>query len=277
VRDEVGPELSFLEVLFEAPGLPAARLPPPLAELHDGELGLPRRLLYANFVTSLDGLTAIDPEAPGQGGLISGGQPADRFLMGLLRAFADVVLIGAGTLRAEAKHVWTPDRVYPPTGGAFGLLRESLGLAPALPLAVVTASGELDPTLPALAGGLILTTAAGASRLGSRAPAGTRVLTLGEGQAVAAPDAVAALRAEGFESILTEGGPHLFGQLLRARLVDQLFLTLSPLLAGRESGSSQVGLVEGTSLLPGVELRGHLLSARRAGSHLFLRYDLNSG
>jgi hypothetical protein len=59
--------------------------------------------------------------------------------------------------------------------------------------------------------------------------------------------------------------------------VDQLFLTLSPLLAGRESGSSQVGLVEGTSLLPGIDLRGSLLSARRTGSHLFLRYDLNSG
>lgn len=274
MRDEVGPELSLLELLFETPGLPAARLPPPLAELYGGELGLQRPLLYANFVTSLDGVTAIDPEAAGQGGLISGGQPADRFLMGLLRAFADVVLIGAGTLRAESKHVWTPGRVYPPAADAFVLLRESLGLAPGLPLAVVTASGEVDSTLPALAGGLILTTAAGASRLGSHAPAGTRVLALGDGPMVAMPDAIAALRAEGFESILSEGGPHLFGQLLEARLVDQLFLTLSPLLAGREQGASQVGLVEGTSLLPGIELRGRLLSARRSGSHLFLRYDL---
>ena len=85
---------------------------------------------------------------------------------------------------------------------------------------------------------------------------------------------VAALRAEGYRSILTEGGPHLFGQLLAAGLVEQLFLTLAPALAGRQRDSTQIGLVEGTSLLPGIDVRGRLLSVRRSGSHLFLRYDL---
>ena len=85
---------------------------------------------------------------------------------------------------------------------------------------------------------------------------------------------VAALHAEGYRSILTEGGPHLFGQLLAAGLIEQLFLTLSPALAGRQRSGTQIGLVEGTSLLPGIDIRGRLLSARRSGSHLFLRYDL---
>jgi riboflavin biosynthesis pyrimidine reductase len=250
------------------------QLPPPLAELYDGEFGLRRPLLYANFVTSLDGITAVAPAAPGQGGLISGGLAGDRFLMGLLRAFADVVLIGAGTLRAEANHVWSPERVYPPAADAYLRLREFLLLPPTVPLAVVSGSGALDPALPALAGGLILTTATGAARLAGRAPDGVRVLTLGGGATISVADVIAALRAQGYESILTEGGPHLFGQLLAARLVEQLFLTISPALAGRERTAGQLGLVEGTSLLPGIDIRGDLLSARRSGSHLFLRYEL---
>ena len=276
MRDEVEQRLSgLLELLYEEAGLPVEQLPPPLAELYDGEFGFGKPLLYANFVTSLDGVTAVDPAASGQGGLISGGLPADRFLMGLLRAFADVVLIGAGTLRAESAHIWSAGRVYPPAADGYLRLREFLLLPPTAPLAVVSGSGAVDPALPALAGGLILTTADGAARLAGRAPEGVRVISLGAGKAVAVEDAVAALRAEGYTSILTEGGPHLFGQLLKAGLVEQLFLTLSPAIAGRERGSTQIGLVEGTSLLPGIDIRGRLLSARRSGSHLFLRYQLS--
>jgi riboflavin biosynthesis pyrimidine reductase len=275
LRDEVEPLLSGLfEPLFEVPGLPTEQLPPPLAELYGSELGLARPLLYANFVTSLDGVTAIDPEASGQGGLISGGLAADRFLMGLLRAFADAVLVGAGTLRAEASHVWTAGRVYPPAAEAFRNLRQYLGLAPDPPLVVVTGSGDVDPRLPALAGGLVLTSAAGAARLAGRAPAGVRVIPLGEGERLAMADVLAAIRAEGYRSVLTEGGPHLFGQLLAAGLVDELFLTLAPVLAGRDAASTQIGLVEGASLLPSLAVRGRLLSVRRSESHLFLRYDL---
>jgi riboflavin biosynthesis pyrimidine reductase len=265
-----------LELLFEEPGLAVEQLPPPLTELYEGELGFATPVLYANFVTSLDGVAAVVPTASGQGGLLSGQLPADRFLMGLLRAFADVVLVGAGTLRAEADHVWSAGRVYPPAADAFQRLREFLLLPPSAPLAVVSGSGALDPALPALAGGLILTTDAGASRLAGRTPAGVRVIALGAGETLSVGNAVAALRAEGHRMILTEGGPHLFGQLLAAGLVEQLFLTLSPVLAGRDRSAAQVGLVEGVSLLPGVDIRGRLLSVRRSGSHLFLRYDLTS-
>ncbi|TMD56265.1 MAG: hypothetical protein E6I85_00905 [Chloroflexi bacterium] len=276
LRDEVDPQLNdpALKLLYEVPGLPVAFLPPPLGELHGGELGFRSPILYANFVTSLDGVTAISPLEPGQGGLISGGAPADRFLMGLLRSFAEVVVIGAGTLRAEERHLWTAERVYPPAVEAFGELRESLGLPPGPRLAVVSASGNVDPELPALAGGLILTTEAGASRLGGELPAGVKVVSLGGGALLDARAVVSALRAEGHRTILSEGGPHFFGDLLAAGLVDELFLTLSPVLAGRERSSAQVGLVEGVSLLPSIQRRGRLLSVRRAAEHLFLRYSL---
>jgi len=194
--------------------------------------------------------------------------------MGLLRSFAEVVLIGAGTLRAESRHLWTPERVYPPAAEAFGELRTSLGLPPGPRLAVVTASGDVDPALPALAGGLVLTTAAGASRLGEDLPGGVKVLTLGGGPMVDARAAVEALQAEGHRTILSEGGPHLFGDLLAAGLVDELFLTLSPVLAGREPSSARLGLVEGVALLPRISSWWRLLSVRRSAEHLFLRYAL---
>ena len=228
-------------------------------------------------MTSLDGIVAVDPEAEGQGGLISGGVPADRFLMGLLRAFADVVLVGAGTLRAEPRHLWTPARVYPPAAEGFAQLRAARGQPAEPPLAVVSASGEVDPELPALRGGMILTTRRGAGRIAGAGSAGVEVKVLGEGLRVPVAAAVDSLRAAGHRAILTEGGPQLFGQLLAAGLVDELFLTLSPVLAGRERGGEQAGLVEGTALLPEIESRATLLDARRSGSHLFLRYGWGAG
>jgi len=94
--------------LYERGGLPAWGLPQELADVYGGDLGFPEPCVYANFVASLDGVTALGPEYPSSGSAISGDDPADRFVMGLLRACADIVLIGAGTLRATPGHRWTP-------------------------------------------------------------------------------------------------------------------------------------------------------------------------
>jgi len=99
--------------LYERAGLPFWGLPPPLAAAYGGDLGFARPCVYANFVASMDGVTALGPEYPSSGSAISGHDPADRFVMGLLRACADVVLIGAGTLRASPGHLWTPGHVCP--------------------------------------------------------------------------------------------------------------------------------------------------------------------
>jgi riboflavin biosynthesis pyrimidine reductase len=61
---------------------------------------------------------------------------------------------------------------------------------------------------------------------------------------------------------------------VRLRLVDELFLTLSPLLAGRSAADQRLSLVEGTALLPRSGIGCRLLTLRQAGSHLFLRYEL---
>jgi hypothetical protein len=95
-----------LDVLFEKSGLPSYDLPADLERLYGGGLGFEAPRLYANFVSSLDGVVALEGEKHSSQ-MISGQSEADRFVMGLLRACADAVLIGAGTLRAAPGSVDT--------------------------------------------------------------------------------------------------------------------------------------------------------------------------
>jgi riboflavin biosynthesis pyrimidine reductase len=94
------------------------------------------------------------------------------------------------------------------------------------------------------------------------------------GAAIDARATVDLLRARGHQLILSEGGPTLHGSLLASGLVDELFLTVSPLLAGLAPESERLSLVERVELLPQAPLGGRLLSVRRNGAHLFLRYEL---
>jgi riboflavin biosynthesis pyrimidine reductase len=211
--------------------------------------------------------------AVSSGSLISGRNPGDRFLMALLRACADAVLLGAGTLRQTPGHIWTPAHVFPDLAASFAELRSRLGREPEPRLALVTRSGDIDASHPAVqAGALVLTTEEGARRLRGRLPATCTIHALGGGDDVDLGDAVGFLRAEGMPVILTEGGPTVMGHLLRRRLVDELFLTVSPVLAGRSPEARRDGLVEGVLLLPDAAVRARLAGVRRHGDHLFLRY-----
>ncbi len=265
-----------LELLFEAEGLPAFDLPQELETLYGGSFGLEPPLLYANFVETLDGVVAIRSE-PLTNRLVSGDSEADRFVMGLLRACADCVLLGSGTLQGSPKSVWTAERAYPDGAHAFAEVRSRLGLPPEPELAVLSASGSLDPAHPALQqGAVVLTTEAGAERCRTQLPSAVEVVPLGGETSVDPQAAVAFLRTRGHRSILSEAGPHVFGALLAAGLVDELFLTVSPLLAGRSELGGRLGLVEGEELLPGRADPARLLGVRLHGAHLFLRYGLSS-
>ena len=81
------------------------------------------------------------------------------------------------------------------------------------------------------------------------------------------------LRDRGCPVVLTEAGPTMFGSLVASRLVDELFLTVSPVLVGR-AATARLGLVEGVELVPQTRVAGRLRSVRAHGSHLFLRYGL---
>jgi riboflavin biosynthesis pyrimidine reductase len=265
-----------LDTLYEQAGLPAWGLPPELTDIYGGDLGFPQRCVYANFVASVDGVTALGPEYPSSGSAISGREPADRFVMGLLRACADTVLIGAGTLRATPNHRWTPSHICPEAADGYAALRRNLGRATDPQLAVVTLSGEVPTAHPAFrAGAIILTTTAGARRLQGRLPHGCTIVDLGERTTLQSGELLAALGVPGGSMVLTEGGPRLLGVLVADEALDELFLTVSPVLAGRAE-TSRSGLLAAQELLPARAEQADLMSVRQRASYLFLRYRLRS-
>jgi riboflavin biosynthesis pyrimidine reductase len=260
-----------LSTLFERPGLPAFDLPEELRRRYDGPIGFASPVVYANFVSTLDGVVAMGADVPPS--IISGKSPADRFVMGLLRACADAVVVGAGTLRAEPKHLWTPERIDPGRTPAHRELRARLGRDPDGPaLYLLTESGAVDPGLPAFQrGATVITTVLGASRLEGRLPSASRAVAV-RSETVTTLAALDLVRADGHGVILTEGGPTILGQFVRAALVDELFLTLSPRVAGHGPGALRLGFVEGFAFEADRLPAADLLSVRRHGSHLFLRY-----
>jgi riboflavin biosynthesis pyrimidine reductase len=258
-----------------------------------GRLGFPASVVYSNFVSSLDGVVTLGSK-PSAGSIISGKYPADRFLMGLLRACADAVVIGAGTLRATPGHLWTPAHVYPALATEFTALRSSLGRSPEPVLVLLTAGEELDFSHPALVrGATVVTTSAGAKKIGDRLPPKCELIVMGTAKSVDLGKAIGELKGRGLHVLLSEGGPHVMGQLIEGGLLDEAFLTVSPVVAGRgdpvnrsqrpspqpsplNGGREErrLGMVEGVELLPDGGAWGRLLSARRHGDYLFLRYAL---
>lgn len=265
-----------LEVLFELDGLPAVELPDELARLYGGSIGLREPCLYSNFVSTIDGVVAI-PSIPRSNALIADDSEGDRFVMGLLRALADAVLIGAGTLASSPKGTWLPEKVYPPGAELFVDLRHRLGLADKPEVAILTGHGSIDPHHPVLgSGALVLTSDAGAVALEGQLPEAAKVVTLGAETTIDPRRVVDVFRERGHRSILCEAGPHTHGDLLKHRLVDHLFLTVSPLLAGDRGHLSRYGLAEAADLAP-PGLRATLAGIRRHEGHVFLRYELDGG
>jgi riboflavin biosynthesis pyrimidine reductase len=198
--------------------------------------------------------------------------------MALLRAHADAIVIGAGTFRIAHSHQWSPGGVAPDAAADLDALRALLRgpAAERAPLYVVTASGRLDPTHAAFTAPetrvAVVTTAIGASRLEGTLPAAVEVLALEDDSQLDPVELVRLIASRSGGLILCEGGPHLLGALARADLLDELFLTVAPQIAGRDDDLRRLGLVEGFAAAPDEALRMQLHSLRRAQDHLFLRY-----
>lgn len=278
-------ELTPLVSLYEANCGPELPLPAELATLY-GQLHLPslpgQPYVIGNFVTTLDGVVSLNEPGQVGGGEISGFNPHDRMVMGLLRAVADAVIVGAGTLRAEPAHLWTAAYIYPPLAEAYQALRTTLR-RPEPPLnVIVTARGEIDLNLPLFQSGavpvLIVTTPEGRQRLhNGDLPSWVQVVTVLGAASVSARailEAVRHIRAS--EVILVEGGPQLMGDFFAERCLHEQFLTLAPQIAGRDGSRERPGLVAGQSFAPEHALWGTLTGVKRGGSHLFLRYAFES-
>ena len=264
-----------LELLYDSPVAALSELTASLERMYGGRLGFAGPTVYTNFVASLDGSVAL-PEIPQSNKLIGGGSEADRFVMGLLRALADVVVVGSGTLHGSPTGTWSPSRPHPDSASLYAELRCLRG-QPARPeVAILTGSGTINVRHPALAGrAVILTSTTGAGRLRTRVPDTAEVTPLASEAEIDPNVVLRALRERGHRLILFEAGPHTFGTFAAAGVIDELFVTVSPLLTGG-SAATRLSLVEGVEPSRDGLVRGELLSLRRAEDHLFLRYGLRS-
>jgi riboflavin biosynthesis pyrimidine reductase len=216
----------------------------------------------ANMVTSVDGAATLSGRS---GGLSS---EWDRQVFAMLRAITDVILVGAGTARAEG---YGP--VRPQTEGRrWAWLRE--GRTPSPPIAVVTRHLDLDldgalvADSPDHARTIIITTEMAPPERRAAAARTADVLIAGEGSVDGAV-ALDGLAERGHRRILAEGGPHLLSQIAAAGRLNELCLTVSPLLAGPEAGRILQGeqLPAGAGALP--LALAHVLADK---GFLFCRY-----
>jgi riboflavin biosynthesis pyrimidine reductase len=271
-------DLKPLVQLYDGARGEALPLPEPLRRLY-GELRLPnvrrRPYVISNFVQSLDGVAALGiPQT--SGGQISGSNPHDRLVMGLLRAIADAVVVGAGTARSVPGHLWTSDYIFPGLAEAYAELRRHLGRAELPMNVIVTARGDVDASQRVFQGEvpvIVITTESGRRRLTQEAAIDPSLIrAIEESGELSARAIIEAVGAAGeTDVVLLEGGPHLMGDFFGEGLVQELFLTVSPLMAGRD-GHERPGIVAGREFAPDTPVWGELASVRRADSHLFLRY-----
>ncbi|MFH8882807.1 pyrimidine reductase family protein [Streptomyces californicus] len=215
--------------------------------------------LRANMVSTLDGAAQHEGRS----------QPiscaTDMRVFGTLRGLADVVIAGAETVRQEG---YRPARARE----AFAARRAAAGQGPAPAVAVVSGSLELDFSLPLFTEPLVPTllltgAAAPADRIAAARRAGAEVVIAGDGAGVDPARAVRELADRGLRRQLTEGGPRLLGQFVAAGVLDELCLTISPMLtagdAQRIAGGPRVAVPERFFLASLLEEAGFLFSRYR--------------
>lgn len=283
------PDLSPIETLSETSLGPELPLPEAIASIY-GRLAFPehpgRPYVISNFVTTLDGVVTLGIPGHSGGGDISGFNKEDRFLMGLLRAATDVVIISSAILTVAPSQVWTAAAVFPPMEQAYQELRAAMGKKTPPITAIITSRGEINPGLRVFqeyeGPVVILTTEEGAQRISARnlsaaghQQADLNVLVARPEGPLQADEIITALQNLSPEGLyLMEAGPHLHAEFIAGKRLDEIFLTLAPQVAGRIGADIRPGLVADRIFAPEIPVWGRLVSIKRSESHLFLRYSL---
>ena len=201
------------------------------------------RWLRANMVASADGAATLDGASAGLS------SDTDRRVFALLRTLSDVILVGAATARAERYKPVRPRELW------RDLRDEGSGRTLTPPIAVVTRRLDLDPDSPLITAAppdartIVITTAKAPRDVRTAIEPHADVIIAGQ-ETVDFEAAVNALAERGLRRILAEGGPRLLAQLLEAGLLDELCLTIGPLLAGPGAGRIVAGTGPATPPLP---------------------------
>jgi riboflavin biosynthesis pyrimidine reductase len=291
------PQSPMFEVLFDH-AEPSAFADDALAPY--GNFSLPdpppeRPWIYTNFVQSLDGIVSL------LGKYASGAEiaqsRADRWLMDLLRAHADAVLMGMNTLREEQRNRGPESRgiVFRAVEPELLRLREKLGRGRQRNVFVTSARDLNLSQLKAFDGDVvdvaIVTSPAGAERLRAlQTHPHVDIISAGTGESLDLSAAVRELRTQlGIKYLLCEGGPRLYGNLARADLVDEKFVTVSPVEIGQIAPPEQERLPKerdinpllrpsvfgGTGFTKETMTHWTWLTCRKSGDHQFHRFRRN--
>ncbi|BBY54239.1 pyrimidine reductase family protein [Mycobacterium koreense] len=230
-----------------------------LAQLYAYPEAIERSWVRSNFVASLDGAATADGRSGGLGG------PGDRYLFAKLRELADVVIVGAGTARAEnygGVHLDATTRQD----------RSQRGQLEVPPVALVTRSGRLDTTMRVFGDSevtpLVLTCTTSVPATADRLGDSAEVLDCSghDPDAVDLDTALGLLAERDLRRVLTEGGPTLHGTLLQRGLLDELCLTVAPMMVGGQARRITTGPLGGR-----VAMRcAHLLTD--PAGYLYTRY-----
>jgi riboflavin biosynthesis pyrimidine reductase len=220
MTDETSPEMNAPRILPLSPAAAALDDEGLVAAYWVADRSTPT--VRVNFVTSLDGSATVNGLSGGLGG------PADKLVFDTLRRLADVVLVGAGTARAEGYGAMR-------LSDAEAAWREAHGLAAQPAFALVSGRLDLDPASDIFAKApvrpLVLTSAAAPADARGALDDVAEVISCGDNR-VEPQRTIDALVERGLTQILCEGGPGLFGSLIAEDLIDELCLTVSPLLEG---------------------------------------------
>ncbi|MCV7228932.1 pyrimidine reductase family protein [Mycolicibacterium komossense] len=244
-----------LTLLGTADTVDESRLP----ELYEYPADISRCCVRANFISTLDGSASVDGKSGGLGG------PGDRALFRLMRELADVIVVGAGTVRAENY-----------AGAQLSVTqrqnRQARGQAEIPPIAIVTQSGHLDRDTKVFTQTevppLVLTCTAAAADTRDRLHGLAEVIDC-SGPDPASLDTATMLEllaARKLTRVLTEGGPSLLGTFIENDLIDELCLTIAPVIVGGDGGR----IAKATSAITTKLRRAHLLADD--SGYLYSRY-----
>jgi riboflavin biosynthesis pyrimidine reductase len=244
-------------------GRPTSATVDALAELYaypdPGASTAARPWVRANMIASADGAAWLGGRAGGLSGA------ADRMVFAALRSMADVILVGAGTARAER---------YRPVRDTEVWSRLRRGRTATPPIAVLSRELALDLQAPLLAAApphartIVLTTEAAPADRRAAAARHAEVIVTGD-DLVTAAAAMDALAARGLTRVLAEGGPRMLGRIAAETLLDEICLTFSPMLVGGDAGR-----ILAATAWPGAPARLTLAHVLEDEGHLLCRYLL---
>ena len=272
------------ECLYDDAAESGLSLPLSLQQVYDGDWAVPdcedRVYVYSNFVLSHDGRISFNEPGHYGGGDVAGGCAHDRWLMALLRARADAVMVGDNTLYLEPGHVWTHQYMFPAEARRLHELRCAEGRAE-YPLQVfLSLDGAINWDGAVFASPdlhiVIATTREGAARVAAEQRGAAAIdVVVQDRSPLNLAELVGQLRDRyEIKTLLLEGGPRAYGSALADRIIDDEFLTLSPLVVGNDGSNNKIrpGLFEGIAFSPANAARMTPVSMRRHGSYLFGRY-----